>query len=50
MTIASVAFVLACAANAQQTASEYQVKAAYLYNFAKTAEWPSQAVPNQTPP
>jgi len=30
---------------AQQTASEYQVKAAYLYNFAKASEWPSQFVP-----
>ncbi len=30
---------------AQQTASEYQVKAAYLYNFAKASEWPSQVVP-----
>src|SRR5581483_6102858 len=26
-----------------QSASEQQVKAAYLYNFAKLAEWPSEA-------
>ena len=25
--------------------SEYQVKAAYLYNFAKAAEWPEQTLP-----
>jgi TonB family protein len=29
-----------------QAASEYQVKAAYLYNFAKLAQWPPEAVPN----
>jgi hypothetical protein len=28
-----------------QSASEYQVKAAYLYNFAKLAEWPPQVLP-----
>ena len=27
-----------------QTASEYQVKAAYLYNFAKSAEWAQQSL------
>lgn len=27
-----------------QTASEYQVKAAYLYNFAKSAEWPERTL------
>ena len=29
-----------------QNASEYQVKAAYLYNFAKSAEWPGQTLPS----
>lgn len=29
-------------ARAQQTAGEYQVEAAYLYNFAKTARWASR--------
>ena len=31
-----------------QSASEYQVKAAYLYNFAKLTEWPAQAFPSDT--
>src|SRR5204863_4853915 len=30
---------------AQDTAVEYQVKAAFLYNFAKFIEWPNQAFP-----
>jgi TonB family protein len=29
----------------QTTAGEYQVKAAYLYNFAKTTQWPSEVLP-----
>ena len=33
-----------------QSASEYQVKAAYLYNFAKLAEWPPEAVPASSSP
>lgn len=32
-------------ASAQQTASEYQVKAAYLYNFARLTHWPDEALP-----
>ena len=32
------------------TASEYAVKAAYLYNFAKFVEWPTQAFPSTTSP
>lgn len=32
-------------ANAQQGAGEYQVQAAYLYNFAKLTHWPDQALP-----
>ena len=28
-----------------QTASQYQVEAAYLYNFAKFTEWPKQSLP-----
>ncbi len=31
---------------AQQSASEYQVKAAYLYNFAKMSQWPAQSLPD----
>jgi TonB family protein len=30
-------------------ASEYQVKAAYLYNFAKSTEWPKQSLPSGAP-
>jgi len=33
-----------------QSASEYQVKAAYLYNFAKLAEWPPEAFSTSTSP
>ena len=29
--------------------SEYQVKAAFLYNFAKFVEWPAEALPNDQP-
>ena len=41
-----LAFLGALAAHAQQPPpqpSEYEVKAAFLYNFAKFVEWPSQA-------
>jgi hypothetical protein len=31
-----------------QVASEYQVKSAYLYNFAKMASWPQEALPTAT--
>jgi hypothetical protein len=30
--------------------TEYQVKAAFLYNFAKFVEWPSEAFPNEQAP
>src|SRR2546422_10230150 len=30
--------------------SEYQLKAAFLYNFAKFVEWPPQAFPDATTP
>jgi YfiR/HmsC-like len=33
-----------------QTMSEYQVKAAYLYNFAKFVEWPGGAFSSPTAP
>src|SRR2546428_5923195 len=32
-----------------QTASQYQVEAAYLYNFAKVTERPKQSLPNGSP-
>lgn len=37
------ALLAAPAARAQETASEYDVKAAFLYNFTKFVEWPSWA-------
>jgi len=33
-----------------QAVSDYQVKAAYMYNFAKFIEWPAQAFPTLTAP
>jgi TonB family protein len=46
-----VAFLaLLLLAPGQQKASEDQVKAAYLFNFAKLAEWPRQALPDGTSP
>jgi hypothetical protein len=40
---------LAAAMRAQQV-NEYQMKAAYLYNFAKFVEWPSQTFKNDSDP
>jgi hypothetical protein len=34
----------------QQNATEDQVKAAYLFNFAKLAEWPRSALPDGPSP
>lgn len=36
--------MLVCLAGSAQTVDEYQVKAAFLYNFAKFAEWPAETV------
>jgi hypothetical protein len=41
-TTAIIAMLLAARAPAQEV-EEYQVKAAFLYNFAKFVEWPAQA-------
>ena len=35
---------------AAQSSGEYDVKAAYLYNFAKFVEWPSEAFPSPDSP
>jgi TonB family protein len=44
-----VVIIAACRfADAQRSASEYQVKAAYLFNFAKMTHWPPQALPPQS--
>jgi uncharacterized protein DUF4154 len=42
LTIAIIAMLFAAGATAQEV-EEYQVKAAFLYNFAKFVEWPAQA-------
>src|SRR2546430_17063877 len=34
----------------QTPSAEYQVKAAFLYNFAKFVEWPAQAFPRANAP
>ena len=40
--------MLACAASAQS--KEYQIKAAFLYNFAQFVDWPSAAFANTNAP
>ena len=47
-TLSGIALLLAFCAPRLSYAqiSEYQVKAAYLYNFAKIAEWPAQTQPS----
>lgn len=42
--------LLAVNSYAQAAMEEYQVKAAFLYNFAKFVEWPSQAFKTSTDP
>ncbi len=44
----SSTLIIPVVASAQQSASEYQVKAAYLYNFAKAGRWNSQALPPES--
>jgi TonB family protein len=44
----ALAIAVLCGVNVgqAQSANEYQVKAAYLYNFAKSAVWSSQSLPD----
>jgi TonB family protein len=50
LAIAPVILIASPLASAQkQGVSEYQVKAAYLYNFTKAAEWPEQRLPPGAP-
>lgn len=44
-----VAILSARSAGAQQVASEYQVKAAYLLNFARFVDWPATVLPATSP-
>jgi hypothetical protein len=47
----AVSLALACPVRAWSTAAtEYQVKAAFLFNFAKFVEWPPNAFPNTDTP
>src|SRR5690349_13180926 len=43
-------FLLLCSAVFAQSTSDYQVKAAYLYNIAKSAQWPATVLPSATSP
>ena len=46
-----LALVLAGVARAQmQEATEYQIKAAFLFNFGKFVEWPANSFPTPTSP
>jgi hypothetical protein len=45
--IATLLFVVfSCLTATAQTATEDQIKAAYLFNFAKFVEWPAEALPD----
>ena len=39
-----------CAGGPAQRPTEYQVKAAFLYNFAKFTEWPDEVLPGEEEP
>jgi hypothetical protein len=41
-------FVTVCASAQQAKPSEYQVKAAYVYNFGKFVKWPADAAANRS--
>jgi hypothetical protein len=48
--LAAIAFGLSArSATAQSAADEYQVKAAYILNFARFVEWPSNTLPASSP-
>jgi hypothetical protein len=48
--LAAIAFGLSArSATAQSAADEYQVKAAYILNFARFVEWPSDVLPASSP-
>ena len=49
-TCAIILGILLGAGARAQEANEYQVKAAFLYNFAKFVEWPPQAFKNPSDP
>jgi TonB family protein len=45
LAFALVTVLLLAPSSSAETASEYQIKAAYLYNFAKATQWPEEALP-----
>jgi hypothetical protein len=47
--VAWVAALLTATVNTQNVSLEYQVKAAYLFNFTKFVDWPEEAMPQGTP-
>jgi TonB family protein len=47
--ILTLSLCLGLRASFAQTASDYQVEAAYLYNFAKLGEWPPPSLPDGAP-
>jgi hypothetical protein len=47
---AAIALLCVTAARSQNSPSEYQVKAAFLFNFAKFVEWPPDTFANATTP
>jgi hypothetical protein len=48
--IFSARAVLVAAASPERQVSEYEVKAAYVYYFAKFTEWPAEILPNSNSP
>lgn len=49
-TLALLLLLSAVPAAAQKVSGEYQLKAAFLYNFAKFVEWPAGAFPGEAAP
>jgi TonB family protein len=45
LAFALVTALILAPTSSAETASEYQIKAAYLYNFAKATQWPEEAIP-----
>ena len=48
--LAAVVVASIAATNALGAASEDEIKAAFLFNFARYVEWPSEAFPSETSP
>ena len=46
----SLIFFMGLKCEAQSSPSEYQIKAAFIYNFARFVEWPTQAFSDATSP